>query len=198
MIDYRWSLLAAGLAAVGLSACGSSSSNTSGVSAFRTQVNAICSNNNAQIEAMPVGSESTISGLRRLDAIATATLGRLQAVSAPAAVKSQFAALVADDSKEATLATTIINDAAAHNAGAVATLLAQIKSLNSRSDAKATALGLSACTANATPSGTANTATGTGTSTSTTPTATSTTPTSTSSTGTATSSSTGTGTSTGG
>src|ERR1700758_5628423 len=99
MVDRRFALL--GLAAVGLAACGGSSSNSSGVSAFKSKVNSLCAGNNAKITALPASSAATIAGLRQLGAIAVSTLNQAEALKPPQSIAAKFNAYLSNIKKEA-------------------------------------------------------------------------------------------------
>ena len=147
-------LLATGTV-MALAGCGGSSSSTStgGGAAFAVQAQAICSQVNGQVAALPAITTTTnllTTGKKEIS-LSTAAIAKLKAVTAPDAKKAVYTAYVAGVTQETELLQQALSAIKAGDKAKTEQLLGQSKSLDASLQAKAKSLGLTACTANVQP-----------------------------------------------
>ena len=145
---------AAAALAVALTACGASSSGGGlSPSEYRAKVNALCTANNAQIKALPAGTQNSLAGLNKEYAIALATLHKIKAVAPPSSLAGTVKTWVGVLDQEETAVTKILNDLKTGQTAQAELAAAQAQALVTQDDLDAKKLGLAACAASVQPGG---------------------------------------------
>src|SRR5581483_3446777 len=120
---------------------------------YRAKVNALCAANNAQIKALPAGTQNSLAGLNKEYAIALGTLHQIRAVSPPSSLSGTVKTWVGVLDQEETAVTKILNDLKTGQTAQAELAAAQAQSLVTQDDVDAKNLGLAACAASVQPGG---------------------------------------------
>lgn len=151
-------LVAAAVGALALAGCGGSSGAGSGsltTAQLVSKVNAICTQVNNKIAALPAihtSSDLLSTGAREMT-MTTAALVQLKALDAPAGQKAALARYVAGIGQESTLASQLLVAVKAGDAGKMKTLSARAGSLSAADNANARTLGFAQCARDVQPAG---------------------------------------------
>jgi hypothetical protein len=148
-------VLLAGATVIAVAGCGgsSSSSSTDASASFSTQAEAICTQVNSQVATLPAitSTANLLTTGQQEVTLSKAALGKLTALTPPAAKKAGFDAYVSGITQETGILQQALAAIKAGDKAKTQQLATQSKALDSADQTKAKALGLTACTANAQP-----------------------------------------------